>query len=99
MREAAGDDERADEGAAGAGRGSGKVHAVNFNQRFYPRTCTRARRSRAGELGDVRLVSGGYLQDWLLYDTDWSWRLEREQGGDLRVIGDIGSHWLDLMGF
>ena len=47
----------------------------------------------------MRLVSGGFLQDWLLYDTDWSWRLEREQGGDLRVIGDIGSHWLDLMSF
>ena len=52
-----------------------------------------------GALGDVRLITGGYLQDWLLYDTDWSWRLEREQGGDLRVIGDIGSHWLDLMSF
>ena len=53
----------------------------------------------SGTLGDVRLITGGYLQDWLLYDTDWSWRLEREQGGDLRVIGDIGSHWLDLTSF
>jgi predicted dehydrogenase len=54
---------------------------------------------RAGDLGAVRLVTGGFLQDWLLYDTDWSWRLEPELGGDLRVIGDIGSHWLDLTSF
>jgi predicted dehydrogenase len=78
---------------------SGLVHAVNFNQRFYPENLHARALVKAGELGDVRLVSGGYLQDWLLYDTDWSWRLEREQGGDLRVIGDIGSHWLDLASF
>jgi len=76
---------------------SGLVHAVNFNQRFYPQNLHAREAIAQGELGDVRLVSGGYLQDWLLYDTDWSWRLEREQGGDLRVVGDIGSHWLDLM--
>ena len=78
---------------------SGLVHAVNFNQRFYPNNLHARAAIAGGELGDVRLVTGGYLQDWLLYDTDWSWRLEREQGGDLRVIGDIGSHWLDLASF
>jgi len=54
---------------------------------------------RAGELGDVRLVSGGYLQDWLLLDTDWNWRLDPAVGGELRAVGDIGSHWLDLVSF
>jgi predicted dehydrogenase len=78
---------------------SGLVHAVNFNQRFYPKNLHAREVIAQGALGDVRLVSGGYLQDWLMFDTDWSWRLEREQGGDLRVIGDIGSHWLDLMGY
>ena len=78
---------------------SGLVHAVNFNQRFYPKNLHARAVVRAGELGTVRLVTGGYLQDWLLYDTDWSWRLEPELGGDLRVIGDIGSHWLDLSSF
>jgi predicted dehydrogenase len=78
---------------------SGLVHAVNFNQRFYPKNLHARELVAHGALGDVRLVSGGYLQDWLLFDTDWSWRLEREQGGDLRVIGDIGSHWLDLVGY
>ena len=78
---------------------SGLVHAVNFNQRFYPKNLHARAIVRTGDLGTVRLVTGGYLQDWLLYDTDWSWRLEPELGGDLRVIGDIGSHWLDLSSF
>jgi predicted dehydrogenase len=78
---------------------SGLVHAVNFNQRFYPNNLHARELIAGGKLGDVRMISGGYLQDWLLYDTDWSWRLEREQGGALRVVGDIGSHWLDLAGY
>jgi predicted dehydrogenase len=78
---------------------SGLVHAVNFNIRFYPQ-CQEARaRIRAGGIGDVRLVTGGYLQDWLLFDTDWNWRLDPAEGGALRAVGDIGSHWLDLVQF
>jgi predicted dehydrogenase len=78
---------------------SGLVHAVNFNIRFYAQ-CQEARaRVQAGEIGDVRLVSGGYLQDWLLLDTDWNWRLDPAEGGSLRAVGDIGSHWLDLVQF
>jgi len=51
-----------------------------------------------GKVGSVmwRLVSGHYLQDWLLLDTDWNWRLEPELGGSLRAVADIGSHWMDL---
>jgi predicted dehydrogenase len=78
---------------------SGLVHAVNFNVRFYPQ-CQEARaRVQAGELGPIKLVSGGYLQDWLLHDTDWNWRLDPALGGSLRAVGDIGSHWLDLVTF
>ncbi|HEY6693411.1 MAG TPA: Gfo/Idh/MocA family oxidoreductase [Solirubrobacteraceae bacterium] len=74
---------------------SGLVHAVNFNIRFYPQVQHARSRVRAGDIGDVRLISGGYLQDWLLWDTDWNWRLDPAQGGALRAVGDIGSHWLD----
>lgn len=78
---------------------SGLVHAVNFNIRFYP-VCQHLRQHVVeGELGDVRLVSGHYLQDWLLLETDWNWRLEPELGGDLRAVADIGSHWMDLTTF
>lgn len=78
---------------------SGLVHAVNFNIRFYP-LCQHLRGMIAqGGLGEVRLVSGHYLQDWLLLDTDWNWRLEPELGGELRAVADIGSHWMDLTTF
>ncbi len=78
---------------------SGLVNAVNFNIRWYPLNQHVAAMVRAGALGDVRYVTGHYLQDWLLFDTDWNWRLESDQGGALRAVGDIGSHWLDLTSF
>ena len=80
-------------------RESGLVHAVNFNIRFYPLNQHVSRFVRDGGVGDVRLVTGHYFQDWLLLDTDWNWRLEVDRGGALRAVGDIGSHWLDLMTF
>ena len=70
---------------------SGLVNAVNFNIRFYPLNQHVSALVAEGGLGDVRLVTGRYFQDWLLYDTDWNWRLEKDQGGALRAVGDIGS--------
>ena len=78
---------------------AGRVNAVNFNIRFYPLHQHVREIVAAGDLGDVRFVTGHYFQDWLLHDTDWNWRLEPDKGGALRAIGDIGSHWLDLMAF
>src|SRR6202521_3461919 len=63
-------------------RASGLVHAVNFNIRFYPINRHLQQLVREGGLGDVRLVSGHYLQDWLLLDTDWNWRLGPRQWGN-----------------
>ncbi len=73
------------------------VNAVSFNIRFYPLNQHLHEVVRDGALGEVRLVTGRYFQDWLLLDTDWNWRLEPERGGQLRAVGDIGSHWLDLV--
>lgn len=78
---------------------SGRTNAVNFNIRFYPLNQHVGELVRDGKLGDVRLVSGHYFQDWLLLETDWNWRLEPGLGGSLRAVGDIGSHWLDLAEF
>src|ERR1700716_4116854 len=78
---------------------SGLINAVNFNIRFYPLNQHLREEVAAGALGDVRFVTGHYLQDWLLHDTDWNWRLEPDKGGSLRAVGDIGSHWLDLTTF
>jgi predicted dehydrogenase len=78
---------------------SGLINAVNFNIRFYPLHQHVRERIAAGDLGEIRLVTGRYFQDWLLHETDWNWRLEPDKGGALRAIGDIGSHWLDLTAF
>jgi predicted dehydrogenase len=86
-------------GLVAEARASGLVNAVNFNIRFYPLHQHMRERIAAGDLGEVRFVTGHYFQDWLLHDTDWNWRLEPEHGGALRAVGDIGSHWLDLMAF
>ena len=75
---------------------SGLVHCTNFNLRFYPIAHHARALVASGALGDVWNVHGGYLQDWLLYPTDWNWRLEPEKGGALRAVADIGSHWMDL---
>ena len=78
---------------------SGLVHCTNFNIRFYPIVQEARERVHAGEVGDVWNVHGCYLQDWLATPEDWNWRLEPARGGDLRAVGDIGSHWLDLAQF
>ena len=78
---------------------AGVANAVNFNIRFYPLHQHVREAIAQGDLGDVRFVTGHYFQDWLLLDTDWNWRLEPEKGGALRAVGDIGSHWLDLVTF
>jgi predicted dehydrogenase len=49
-----------------------------------------------GDLGEILIVQGTYSQDWLLYDTDWNWRVETKAGGPSRCMADIGSHWFDM---
>jgi predicted dehydrogenase len=78
---------------------SDRISAVNYNIRFYPLNQHAHQMVRDGELGEPRLVHGRYIQDWLLLDTDWNWRLEPAKGGDLRAVGDIGTHWIDLTSF
>jgi predicted dehydrogenase len=77
---------------------SGLVHCTNFNIRFYPMVQEARSRAGGGELGEIWNVHGGYLQDWLLFPTDWNWRLDPE-AGSLRAVADIGSHWMDLAQF
>ncbi|MGG1518099.1 Gfo/Idh/MocA family oxidoreductase [Paenibacillus oryzisoli] len=77
----------------------GIVHGVNFNYRQFPILQELATRIRNGELGKMNHVHGSYLQDWLLYETDFNWRLLSEVSGKSRTIADIGSHWCDTVQF
>jgi predicted dehydrogenase len=78
---------------------TGLINATNFNIRYYPLNQHVRSLIADGGLGEVRLVTGRYFQDWLLLESDWNWRLQPDRGGALRAVGDIGSHWLDLMTF
>jgi predicted dehydrogenase len=72
-------------------------NCVNHNLRYYPVVQHIRRMIESGELGEVLVVQGTYSQDWLLYETDWNWRIDSKVNGPLRVMGDIGSHWMDLV--
>ena len=73
------------------------VNCVEHNLRYYPLVQQMRRMIENGELGDILIVQGTYSQDWLLYDTDWNWRIDAKDNGALRVMGDIGSHWMDMI--
>ncbi|MDR0720637.1 MAG: Gfo/Idh/MocA family oxidoreductase [Treponema sp.] len=72
------------------------VAGVNFCYRMNALIQDTKNRIASGEIGKPYLVHGSYLQDWLLFETDYNWRIEPEYTGVSRCVGDIGSHWMDL---
>ena len=79
---------------------AGVVHAINFNYRYMPLVQqARLMCQEKGDVGRIFAVHGSYLQDWLLLETDWNWRLVPELSGPSRAVADIGSHWCDLVQF
>jgi predicted dehydrogenase len=81
--------------AADCGRAAG----VAYNIRFYPLCHEAAARVSRGDYGNLLTVQGSYVQDWLLKPTDFNWRVLADEGGELRALADIGTHWLDLVQF
>lgn len=78
-------------------RGKNLVAGVCYNVRFYPINLEARQMVQRGDIGEVYHVNGSYCQDWLFYDTDYNWRVLAEQGGELRAVADIGTHWMDLI--
>ncbi len=70
---------------------------VAYNVRYYPLCVEAKTRIANGELGLIAHLHGSYVQDWLLKPTDFNWRVTAEEGGPLRAVADIGTHWLDLV--
>jgi predicted dehydrogenase len=77
-------------------RRAGVVTAVTFNYRGNPLVQHAREAIARGDIGTPRFLHGYYIQDWLLNETDYSWRLDPEKGGASSALGDIGSHWCDL---
>jgi len=92
-------DDRGAEEMLDAARAAGRVTAVPFVYRYYPTVREARERVRTGVSGPVRLIHGGYLQDWLLRPEDDNWRVDEQLGGASRAFADIGSHWCDLAEF
>jgi predicted dehydrogenase len=80
-----------------AAQKAGVVHAVTFNYRGNPLVQQARDMIATGSVGAVHFVHGAYLQDWLLEQTDYSWRLDPATGGPSSAVADIGSHWCDLV--
>lgn len=78
-------------------RGKNLAAGVCYNVRFYPLNLEAQQRVKHGDVGEIFHVNGSYVQDWLFYDTDYNWRVLMEQGGELRAVADIGTHWMDLI--
>jgi predicted dehydrogenase len=70
--------------------------AVNHNLRYYPMVQQMRSLREAGDFGDILVVQGTYSQDWMLYQTDWNWRVDPAVSGPSRVMADIGSHFFDM---
>ena len=70
--------------------------AVNHNLRYYPMVQQMRRMREAGEFGEILVIQGTYSQDWMLYETDWNWRVDPKVSGASRVMADIGSHFFDM---
>ncbi|HSJ03253.1 MAG: Gfo/Idh/MocA family protein [Verrucomicrobium sp.] len=82
-----------------AAEASDRVFAVNYLCRFYPAILQMRAMVQRGELGRIIHVQGHFFQDWLLKDTDYNWRVQASEGGKLRAVGDIGTHWIDAVSF
>jgi predicted dehydrogenase len=70
------------------------AHCTFHNLRYYPQVQQMRSLREAGELGEILVAQGTYSQDWLLFDTDWNWRIE---SGPSRAFADIGTHWCDMV--
>ncbi len=78
-------------------KSSNVAAAVCYNIRYYPMNLQARAMAAQGDLGEIYAINGCYIQDWMLYDTDYNWRVLAEQGGELRAVSDIGTHWMDLV--
>jgi predicted dehydrogenase len=60
---------------------SGLEAGVCHNVRSYPLNVELRERIKRGDLGKLFTVTGSYVQDWLLHDTDFNWRVLADEGG------------------
>jgi len=78
-----------------AAEDAGVTHLCGFNYRFVPAVRLARELLDAGDLGEVVHFRLRYLQGWSWDADPAAWRFDPERGGT-GVLGDIGSHAIDL---
>jgi predicted dehydrogenase len=73
----------------------GLVHATCYHVRGYPLVEEMRAQVAAGALGELSVVHGRYLCDDVLFPAS-GWRVDPARSGPSYVVGDLGTHWLDL---
>jgi predicted dehydrogenase len=73
----------------------GLVHATCYHVRGYPLVEQMRAEIAGGTLGKIAFVHGRYLCDDLLLPAS-GWRVDPARSGPSYVVGDLGTHWLDL---
>ncbi len=71
------------------------VATVCLTKRSYPMVAEMQARIRAGDLGDVNAVGGGFWS-WDSNHDDWGWGFDPAIAGASYATADLGVHWLDL---
>lgn len=78
---------------------AGVIHGVSFVYRQFAMVRQATSMVSQGSLGRLFAAHGSYLQDWMLLETDYNWRVDAALGGASRAVADIGSHWCDTIQF
>jgi predicted dehydrogenase len=71
------------------------VNATCYHTRSYPLVEQMRVDVAAGALGELTFVHGRYLCDDVLFPAS-GWRTDPARSGPSYVVGDLGTHWLDL---
>jgi predicted dehydrogenase len=74
---------------------AGVVNATCYHTRGYPLVEQMRADIASGAVGDVAFVHGRYLCDDVLFPAS-GWRIDPVRSGPSYVVGDLGTHWLDL---
>jgi predicted dehydrogenase len=92
-------DEREAEELVSLAQKQGVINAVGFNVRFHEAIAKAQNKINEGKLGKLYLVNGSYKQEFHVLPVNNSWRYDKKQAGLMLATTEIGSHWIDLMGY
>ncbi len=83
------------EALVAAADAAGLTNAVCYHTRSYPLVEHMRAEIASGAVGEVTFVHGRYLCDDVLFPAS-GWRVDPARSGPAYVVGDLGTHWLDL---